>query len=108
MSETEKILEIICDMANALEALAVNVKHQIAELTGVKEQHYDVNKIKWVLSEGYKGQYEKSEDFNSLNHKSLLKDLQEHKGKMTKDGWFYWVFENGSTIGRKKKQPKQA
>lgn len=35
MSE-EKVLEILCDFANALEAAVVGMKHRIAELTGVK------------------------------------------------------------------------
>jgi len=33
----EKVLEIIVDFANAVEAAAVNVKHKVAEITGVKE-----------------------------------------------------------------------
>jgi hypothetical protein len=34
----EKALEILSDFCDALEAAAVNVKRQIAELTGAKEQ----------------------------------------------------------------------
>jgi hypothetical protein len=31
----------------------------------------------------------------------MLKDLAEHKGKLTRDGLFYWTFQNGTTVGRK-------
>lgn len=63
---------------------------------------YDLSKIAWSKASGAKGEYERSEDVNSLDFKALLKDLQAHKGCMRKDGYFYWVFENGTTIGRKK------
>jgi len=34
---SEEVLEVIADFATAVEAAAVNVKHRIAELAGVKE-----------------------------------------------------------------------
>jgi hypothetical protein len=47
--------------------------------------------------------YERSEDKNNPEFKAMLKDLAAHNGKMTKETFFYWVFENGATVGRKKK-----
>lgn len=38
MADNEKILEVLADMANGLESLAVNLKRQVAELAGVKEE----------------------------------------------------------------------
>jgi hypothetical protein len=38
----------------------------------------------------------------------MLKDLQAHNGKLTKEGWFYWVFQNGTTVGRKKRNQTTA
>jgi hypothetical protein len=64
---------------------------------------YDPEKIKWQDTQGDKGPYQKSTDSNSLDHKELLKDLAAHKGKLTRRGFFYWVFQDGSTIGRKRK-----
>jgi hypothetical protein len=63
---------------------------------------YDIEKIKWTEAEGSSGPYLRSEDVNSLDFKALLRDLQAHKGKFRKNGFFYWVFRNGSTVGRKK------
>lgn len=68
------------------------------------KEFWDPSKIKWQSAEGNKGPYERSEDVNSADFKALLKTLQEHKGKMTKDGYFMWVFANGTTIGRKKRK----
>ena len=67
---------------------------------------WDPEKIKWTQEEGFKGKYEKSEDVNNLEFKAMLKDLQEHKGRMTHNGFFYWVFTNGSTVGRKEMKKK--
>jgi hypothetical protein len=64
---------------------------------------YDPEKIKWQDAQGDKGPYQKSTDLNSLDHKELLKDLATHEGKLTRRGFFYWVFQDSSTIGRKKK-----
>jgi len=67
-------------------------------------KEYNVDKIKWVEAEGQHGKYERSDDANNPEFKALLKDLAEHNGKLTHKGYFYWVFQNGVTIGRKKKQ----
>jgi len=66
-------------------------------------QAYDMAKVKWEQKTGQKGPFEKTDDYNSLDYKALLRELQSHKGKMRKYGYFLWIFENGSTIGRKRK-----
>ena len=104
----EIFLEDFLDMLNGMEASIANMKQQIAKLVGVAEEKpkfsWDPDRIKWEKAEGCKGDYERSEDVNSLDFKELLKDLAQHKGKLTRDGWFYWTFKNGSTVGRKLKQ----
>lgn len=60
--------------------------------------------IKWTEAQGSKGPYQRSEDVNNLEFKALLKDLASHNGKLTRDGWFFWTFQNGHTIGRKKRK----
>lgn len=105
----EKLIEIVLNAANAVEAAAVDVKQRIAELTGVKEAaasevegSWNPEKISWTQQEGTKGPFEKSEDFNNPDHKEMVKDLAAHQGKLYRDGVFYWVFQNGSVVGRKK------
>lgn len=71
---------------------------------GTKEKKsYDIEKIGWVSKQGDKGPFEQSDDVSNINHKELLKDLSAHKGKMTIGQYFVWIFQNGSTIGRKKR-----
>jgi hypothetical protein len=109
LEDFEVFLEDFCDFLDSLEASVVKMKMQIAKLVGVVEkQKWDWNPdvIKWVKAEGSKGEFEKSEDFNNPEFKKMLKDLAEHDGKLTRDGVFYWVFKNGSTVGRKKREVK--
>ncbi|MEM3881674.1 MAG: hypothetical protein QXD19_08020 [Candidatus Bathyarchaeia archaeon] len=83
------------------------LKGQCAKLVGVAQDRpkwsCNPDKISWVEAEGSKGKFQKSEDFNNSEFKAMLKDLAEHNGKLTRDGWFYWTFKNGSTVGRKKR-----
>lgn len=76
---------------------------QDADKTQTETLSWDTSKIKWEQVEGAKGPYEKSEDVNSLDFKAMLQDLQNHNGKLTRDGYFIWVFKNGTTVGRKKR-----
>jgi hypothetical protein len=98
----EIFLEDFCDFLNGLEASIAKMKSQIAKLVGVQPK-WDPNKIKWEKAEGSKGSFEKSSDLNNPEFKAMLKDLESHGGKLTIDGVFYWVYKNGSTVGRKKR-----
>jgi hypothetical protein len=109
LEDFEVFLEDFCDFLDSLEASVVKMKMQIAKLVGVTEKqkwNWNPDIIKWVKAEGSKGEFEKSEDFNNPEFKKMLKDLAEHDGKLTRDGVFYWVFKNGSTVGRKKREVK--
>lgn len=101
----EKVLEIIVDFATALESACVNLKRYVVDLKDLKDKpSFDPSKIKWKEAQGARGLYERSEDVNSLEFKAMLKDLVSHSGKMQRNGYFYWTFQNGSTVGRKKRK----
>jgi hypothetical protein len=69
-----------------------------------QQLRWDSSRIKWEQAEGTSGPYERSDDVNNLDFKNLLKDLATHKGKLIRDGVFYWAFKNGATVGRKKRK----
>ena len=99
-------IEDFCDFLDGLEASIVKMKQQIAKLVGIEEKpkfQWNPDKIKWEKAQGPSGEFEKSEDFNNPEFKAMLKDLQSHGGKLTRNGMFYWTFKNGSTVGRKKR-----
>ena len=101
-------LEDLLDYLNGQEAILVKLKVQIEKLTGPQKKSWtwDSSKIVWSKASGSKGEYERSEDVDSLDFKSMLKDLAGHNGSLVRDGVFYWVFQNGSTVGRKKRGVK--
>ncbi|MEM3628283.1 MAG: hypothetical protein QXE06_02830 [Candidatus Bathyarchaeia archaeon] len=109
IEDFEIFLEDFCDFLDSLEASFVKMKQQIAKLVGVSEDKvklkfsWNPDKIKWEKTQGFRGEFERSEDVNNPEFKALLKDLAQHNGKLTRDGWFYWTFKNGSTVGRKKR-----
>lgn len=67
------------------------------------ENAYDLSEIRWERAKGQKGEYERSEDVENPHFRALHRDLVRHKGKMTRNGYFFWLFGNGITIGRKKR-----
>jgi hypothetical protein len=107
-----QVLEVVADFLNAMEAATVNAKRQIADIMGVTfhpvstKLPFDATKIKWQDRENQNGEFQMSEDYDSLDHKALLKFLEGHVPSkcITSEGWFYWVYPNGSTIGRKLKK----
>lgn len=64
-------------------------------------QTWNPDKIKWAPSQGAKGAYEKAEAQATPDFKALLSDLKVHDGKLTHNGYFYWIFTDAATIGRK-------
>jgi hypothetical protein len=67
-----------------------------------KKQTFNMDKIKWIATEGASGLYEKSEDVSNSDFQELLKVLDKHQGKMRIGPFFVWKFESGQAIGRKK------
>jgi len=106
MSDNEDTATLaLLEFLNACEAGIAAAKHLITEAkVNDDKDSWDPSKIKWEGAQGSSGPYERSEDINNLDFKQLLKDLADHQGKLTRDGYFYWVFQNGVTVGRKKRK----
>jgi len=88
-----------------MEDLAGTINAYFQKITNA----FDPDNIKWVQANGFSGPYErypaKGEKVElSQDYKALLKWLKEHNGKATYQGYFYWIFQDGATRGRKKRQ----
>jgi hypothetical protein len=59
-------------------------------------------RIPWKNATGPSGPYERAEDPRNPEFESLLIDLNGHKGSLTRDGLYYWLFTDGQAVGRKK------
>ena len=101
MSEDDVATAALLEFLNGAEAGIVQAKRLIAQAKGVED--WNPSKIRWEKAEGSSGPYERSEDVNNPEFKSMLQDLTGHGGKMTRNGYFFWVFKNGHTVGRKKR-----
>ncbi|MCW4008339.1 MAG: hypothetical protein NWF09_06625 [Candidatus Bathyarchaeota archaeon] len=103
-TQLREITDILEQVAHDADLLSCNIIRALKHKQQQQEQRqwtWDPTRIRWERDEGFKGPYEKTEDYTSADYKALLADLQAHKGKLTRDGIFYWTFENGATIGRK-------
>jgi len=99
-----EVWDAIFELVNAFEAGIVRFKQRLGEQKGVfPKPKWNPDKIMWVQVEGRKGPYERSEDVDNPEFKALVKDLAAHGGRLTRNGWFYWTFKNGSTVGRKRR-----
>lgn len=106
MSAADK--DAIIDFCNALEAACVNLRVKLGDKSAAgnskdRKWSWDPHKIKWETKNGAKGPFERSDDQSSADYANMLTDLQGHQGKLNRDGFFYWEFQNGG-VGRKKVQ----
>jgi hypothetical protein len=95
----DEAIAALLEFLNAVEIGIANARQIIKEA----KIGWDPEKIKWEETEGSSGPYQRSEDISNPDFKAMLKDLQAHNGKLTREGWFYWVFQSGTTVGRKKR-----
>jgi len=100
VTEKEDVASIaLLEFLNGVEAGIASARQRIKEA----KIGWEPDQIKWEDAQGTSGPYQRSEDINNPEFKAMLKELQAHNGKLTKEGWFYWVFQNGTTVGRKKR-----
>ena len=103
-NERDMVLEVFADFLNGVEAAVSSAK---ALLKKVKVDGSDPSKISWIQAQGAKGPYEKATQQGGTDYRLLVQDLLKHGRRMRKDGYFTWLFEDNTTIGRKKEQQKK-
>lgn len=106
---SSKQVDFFVKMRDAFTMIAEATNDYVESLApaGVREEKaaWNPEKIVWTQKTGQRGPYEQSEDVNNTEFKAMLKDIAAHNGKLTRDGFFYWIFQNGVTVGRKKRSP---
>lgn len=69
-----------------------------------EEPKYDLMKIVTEQVEGPSGIYLKVTAKNNPgnpDYEALIEDLKQHNGKLTKQGYFVWLFDDKETAGMK-------
>jgi hypothetical protein len=104
-TQLREIIDILEQVARDADLLSCNIQRALntkkQQDSNPRQWTWNPDQIRWTSEQGFRGPYEKTEDYNSPDYKAMLADLAAHKGKLTRDGIFYWTFENGATVGRK-------
>jgi hypothetical protein len=81
---------------------------KLIESAEPQEPKWDPSKINFVKTEGARGPYwrypsagEKAE--STEDYRNMIQELLEHNEKLTRDDFFYWLFSDGATVGRKER-----
>ena len=109
MDEDTKILaEDLVDCLSGIEASIIKFKMMTSKLLGDKKSNVELpfkaEAIKWQQRQNQKGLFELSENYDSEDHKALLKFLNDAGGCLASEGWFYWIFPDFKTVGRKRNE----
>jgi hypothetical protein len=81
MNSEDTALKALLELLNALEAGVSSARQIIMEAVS----DWDPERIKWHETTGPSGPFQKSDDANNPEFKAMLKDLQAHNGKMTRE-----------------------
>jgi hypothetical protein len=112
----ELLLDDLKDLADGLESVAVKLARAIQKLQGLEPQRkgspelpFHADRIAWKDATGEKGPYGRAEDYENPDHKALVQFLNDHIPSkcVTSQGFFYWLFSDGRTVGRRPKNRKQ-
>ena len=87
-------------------SMAADGVNKILETTEPKEEpkterEYDLSKIKTERTEGPSGFYQKATEQDNEDYRNLLKSLKAHDGKLTRNGFWIWLFNDEKSIGMK-------
>ena len=103
ISEVEKLKAQVNRIYEGLASI-VSVLNELEEAWEQGQGIWGASNIKWTQAEGAKGPYERADQQpGNRDYDLMLKDLQDHKGQLTRDGWFYWQFSDGKAVGRERK-----
>ena len=87
-------------------AMVLDGVNRLLEETEPKQTqpHYDIMKLVTRQTDGKSGYYLKAsaaDNQNNHNFEALIEDLKQHGSKLTKQGYFCWLFSDNKTVGMK-------
>jgi len=107
---SDKALEILVDLADALEAVALKVKHEVAQLQGLEklksEENLDFSKLSWEEKKSEKGPFQQTSEKtngNSVLWQQLKAKMKEHGGFWQNTGFKYWNDMRQETVVDRRK-----
>ena len=106
--ETE--ISLLKDFLSALQSTPSEIIEQTENRTSEYGRwSWNPDNMRWVTVEGSRGPYERypakgQKPEMTIDYKNLLKDLKAHNGRLSRNGYFYWLFSPDSGIVGRKKQ----
>ena len=99
----------VVKLRDAAQMIADACEEYLEKQAPVNKASWDPSQIKWQRAQGTKGSYERypaegQKAESTQDYHNLLADLKSHDGKLSRDGFFYWLFEDSATVGRKKRK----
>ena len=61
-----------------------SIEEYLEKISPADQPAWDPSKIAWSQAEGPSGPYERSEDVNNSEFRAMLKDIQDHDGKLAR------------------------
>lgn len=102
--ESPSSAKLLVDIRNGFQSCVEAIDAHLNFLSKVVLCEWDPTKFKWIQLEGPRGLYEKIHSQDNEDFTAMLQDLKAHDGKLTRDNYFYWLFQDQTTVGRKKRQ----
>jgi hypothetical protein len=114
----EQMVRLLLDYAGSLEESVKRFRESLAALIqqrlipeaekAVEDRVWGWNPeaVVWVDATGPSGGYQLAAAENNQGNSDfdeMLKDLEAHGGRLTRDGVFYWRFQQKPFVGRKKR-----
>lgn len=115
----EQIIRLLLEYAGGLEEAAKRFREGLASLVqeriipeaskavGERVWSWNPDAIIWVEASGPSGGYQLATAENNQGNtdfQELLRDLEAHQGRLTRNGYFYWSFQQKPFVGRKKRE----
>ena len=101
-------LEFYLKMRDGLQQIADACNEELEKHapTAIKLENNNPEEIAWTKTSGQKGEYQRYPAYQQLPtdtpaYTALLNSIKSNNGKYMHGGLFYWLFEDGITIGRK-------
>jgi hypothetical protein len=100
IAELYEIKNILLENYNIVKLIDERIKNFEDALALIEKADQGKESLDWVSTNGPKGPYELLKPCSNPQYLTLLKELQDHQGKLTKEGYFLWLFMDGA-LGRK-------
>jgi len=95
-------VDFLVKLRDALQMAVDACNEYLESLVPPEAKDWNPANIKWQQTEGPSGPYERAtaEDNKGISDfEVLMADLNAHNGKLTRNGFFYWLFSNGDAVG---------